>query len=190
MAVGAAQLSPGHQEHLLELSPLSGFSRNPGSRASCQVPVPEREAALSCQRKARGLRSKHGAQCQSQKVGENRCKEGKRVLDRRKEAISDYRKTGVSVTHGTKCCPGTVAAQEYSGQFLQSEKCRKPALRTANPEWGYGRAQVTASPMDTALVATLGHRAGPACRGDRSGGRDCEEEQNTLRWLFHFMGTL
>lgn len=90
------------------------------------------------------------------------------MLDRWKEAISGYRKTGVSVTHGTECCPGTVAGQEYSGQLLQSEKCRKPALRTVNLEWGYGRAQATASPMDTALCGHPGAQSW-AClqRGQR-----------------------
>lgn len=43
-----------------------------------------------------------------------------------------------------------------AGQLLQLEKCRKPALGTANPEWGYGRAQGAPNPMDTALCGLPG----------------------------------
>lgn len=44
MAVGAARLSLGPQEHPPERSPLSSFSRNPGSKAGCKIPTSERES--------------------------------------------------------------------------------------------------------------------------------------------------
>lgn len=105
-------------------------------------------------------------------MGENRC-EGRRVLDRCKEATGGHRRTRVSVTHGTGCCPGTVAVHEHSaltGQLLQSEKCRKPALGTANPEWSYGRAQSTPSPIAVWPPQSWASTAGPVCRRGSSGG--------------------
>lgn len=86
------------------------------------------------------------------------------MLDRWKEAIGGHRKTGVSVTHGTGSCPGTVAAHEYSalaGQLLQSENAENQLWGLQTQSGAMAEPRALPIPWTQPCVASPGHRTGP-----------------------------